>query len=59
LKLICVPNAPVPYHTPVLNELVALGDRHVLHMARVLPETVGPPVSRSGRSQVCASRRLL
>jgi glycosyltransferase involved in cell wall biosynthesis len=34
MRLVCILNAPIPYHTPVLNELAALADVHVLYMSR-------------------------
>ncbi len=33
MKLVFVSNGPLPYHTPVLNELSDLTDLHVLHMS--------------------------
>lgn len=32
MKLVCVSNGPLPYHTPILNELSKLTDLHVLYM---------------------------
>lgn len=33
MKLVCVSNGPLPYHTPILNELARLADLHVLYMS--------------------------
>src|SRR4051794_26146098 len=34
MRVLCVSNAPIPYHTPTLNELARLVDLHVLYMSR-------------------------
>jgi glycosyltransferase involved in cell wall biosynthesis len=34
MKVLCVSNAPIPYHTPTLNELAQLVDLHVLYMSK-------------------------
>ena len=33
MKIVCVSNGPLPYHTPILNELAKLADLHVIYMS--------------------------
>jgi hypothetical protein len=37
MRLVAVEVCPLPYHTPVLNELARLVDLHVIYMARRHP----------------------
>lgn len=37
MRLVCVSNGPLPYHTPILNELAQRVDLHVLYMSEKHP----------------------
>ena len=43
MKLVFVSNGPLPYHTPILNELAKLADLQVIYMSRNHP--LGGPAS--------------
>jgi glycosyltransferase involved in cell wall biosynthesis len=37
MRLLCVSNGPLPYHTPILNHVAKLADLHVVYMSKGHP----------------------
>lgn len=37
MRLLCVSNGPLPYHTPILNRVAELADLHVVYMSKGHP----------------------